>query len=156
MDPTFETGQYLIVDELTFRFSEPERGQVIIMKYPKNLDTFFIKRIIGLPGETVKIKDGKVTIINKDHPQGLLLDEDYVSSRYASHDDHFITLGSTQYFVMGDNRAQSSDSRSWGALERKLIVGRPLIRLLPVSKIDLLPGKIPKGSVGGYETEIQE
>ncbi len=141
MDPTFSTGQYLIVDQITYRFETPKRDDVIILKYPKNPETYFIKRIIGLPNETVSVKGGKITIINNEHPEGLSLDESYVIAQHRTTESFSITLGPTEYFVMGDNRAQSSDSRTWGPLESKYIVGRPIVRLFPFSKIDLLPGR---------------
>lgn len=141
MDPTFSTGHYLIVDELTYRFKEPQRGDVIILKYPKDPKTFFVKRIIGLPGETVDIKDGKVSITNKQGSTTPLRD-DFIDSKNKISDSSRTTLLDTEYFVMGDNRAQSSDSRHWGPLPRDLIVGRAFARLYPFSKINIFPGKI--------------
>lgn len=138
MNPTFENGEYLIVDELSYRFAEPERGDVIIFRYPKEPSKFFIKRIIGLPGETVKITGGTVTISNIS-VSGLVLDEPYVKNISAGNAKE--VLGSEEYFVLGDNRPASSDSRSWGPLERDLIIGRAFVRLLPVTKVDLFPGK---------------
>lgn len=140
MEPTFETGQYLIVDQLTYHFEAPQRGDVIIMRYPKDTSVFFIKRIIGLPGETVELA-GKDVII---HPAGggvaftldeSFLDPDRVNDEYATY-----TLAPGEYFVMGDNRAESSDSRSWGPLPRQDIVGRALVRLFPLNLISLFPG----------------
>ncbi len=119
------------------------------MKYPVDPSTYFIKRIIGLPGETVTINDGKVSIKNKENPTGFALDEKFISEQFASHDAYQITLGPTEYFVMGDNRRESSDSRRWGPLERDLIVGRPMVRLFPLSKIAVSPGKISDTT---YET----
>jgi signal peptidase I len=141
MDPTFATGQFLIVDRLTYDFKKPQRGDVIIFEYPNDPSTYYIKRIIGLPGETINIKDGKVTIINKDNPNGITLDEPYLSPEHLSRDTSSTTLTSTQYFVMGDNRAQSSDSRYWGPLESHFIIGRPIVRLIPVQTISLWPGQ---------------
>lgn len=141
MDPTFETGQYLIVDQLSYHFKEPKRQDVIIMRYPRDPSTYFIKRIIGLPGETVRFKGGIATIINAENPKGMILEEPYIAAEHRSSDSFSITLSDTEYFVMGDNRAQSSDSRIWGPLERKLIVGKPLVRLVPLSEISLFPGK---------------
>src|SRR3989344_4905684 len=140
MDPTFTTGQYLIVDQLTYHFEDPKRGSVIILKYPLNPSTFFIKRIIGLPGETLSMKNGKLTIINKTNPSGFLLNETYITDEHRTSDTFEITLNDTEYFVMGDNRPESSDSRVWGPLESKYIVGRPFVRLFPISKISLFPG----------------
>ncbi len=140
MDPTFSTGQFLIVDRLSYRFEKPSRGDVIVFKYPNNPSVYFIKRIIGLPGETLSIKDGKVTIINSQNPGGLVLDETYIDPTHRSFETSITKLDSDQYFVMGDNRAQSSDSRVWGMLDRGLIAGRPIVRLLPISQLSILPG----------------
>ena len=138
MDPTFRDGEYLVVDQLSHRISEPERGEVIIFKYPRNPSKFFIKRIIGLPGETVIIEDGIVTIINNDNPAGFELDEPYVTTTVVESDRY--VLGTEEYYVMGDNRAASLDSREWNGLPERLIIGRPLVRLLPADRLNLLPG----------------
>ncbi len=135
MDPTFKTGHYLIVDEVSYRFTEPERGSVIVFKYPKDPKKQFIKRIIGLPRETVSLTNGVVTIINSENPEGFLLDEPYVVFKKDDTLKH--TLGEGEYFVMGDNRARSADSRIWGALPEANIIGRPIVRLYPPS---LFPG----------------
>ncbi len=140
MDPTFSTGQFLIVDRVTYRFENPHRGDVIVFEYPNNPSVYYIKRIIGLPGETVSIKNGKVTIINTEHPAGFELTEPYIDASHISVDTSKEVLGATEYFVMGDNRSQSSDSRVWGPLEKHFIVGRPIVRLLPVNNISILPG----------------
>lgn len=140
MDPTFETGEYLIVDQLSYRFEEPKRGSVVIFKYPVNPTQFFIKRVIGLPGETVEIHDGVVTIKNFDNPDGFTLDEKYISSGNIKEDNSTITLSSKEFFVMGDNRKGSSDSRSWGPVKESLIMGRPVVRLLPLGRAEFLPG----------------
>lgn len=138
MHPTFETGQYLIVDQLSYRFNEPERGEIIIFNYPKNPSKFFIKRIIGLPGETISIEGNQVYIINNDTKEKMLLDEPYVVMKKES--DLETTLTDDEYFVMGDNRLASLDSRVWGPLERDFILGRAFARLLPLNKIDITPG----------------
>ncbi len=112
MDPTFRDGQYLIVDELSYYFRPPTRDEVVVFKYPKDPSKHFIKRISGLPGETVTIAGTKQV------------------------------LGPDEYFVMGDNRLASLDSRSWGALPARLITGRVLARLFPLNQIGLWPGVI--------------
>ncbi|MBU6426973.1 signal peptidase I [Patescibacteria group bacterium] len=144
MDPTFASGQFLVVDRLSYRFEKPQRDAVIVFEFPNNPSVYYIKRIIGLPGETLKINDGKITVINAAHPDGLILDEPFVSPAHASHDTETVTLGQGQYFVMGDNRAQSSDSRAWGNLDAKYIVGRPILRLLPLNKLAIWPGDYEK------------
>jgi signal peptidase I len=129
MDPTFHTGQYLIVDELTYHFKTPQRGSVLIFKYPQNPSKYFVKRVIGLPGEIVTIKDGKVMITSNTHPDGFTLDEPYV--KLPKSDDLTYTLGQGEYFVMGDNRIASADSRLWGPVPEKNIIGRPIISFWP-------------------------
>ena len=129
MDPTFETGDYLIVDEVTYQFKEPARGSVMVFKYPKDPSKSFIKRVIGLPRETVSIKDGEVTIFNDSYKEGFTFDEPYV--KFEKKENLELTLGEEEYFVMGDNRIGSADSRLWGPVPKENIVGRPLVRFYP-------------------------
>lgn len=136
MDPTFADGEYLIVDELTYHFESPERGSVLIFKYPKDPSKYFIKRVIGLPGETIRLNNGTVTIINAENPEGFELSEPYVA--YSRPDNATYVLGPGEYFVMGDNRAGSADSRLWGPLPEDKIIGRPILRLWPPA---VWPGK---------------
>ena len=138
MEPTFQTGQYLIVDELSYRFESPQRGDVIIFKYPLDPSQYFIKRIIGLPGETVNIRGGALSITKTDGTT-LNLPESYVKN-IGNGADMSVTIPADKYFVMGDNRPESSDSRYWGLLPRGNIVGRAFVRLLPVNEIGILPG----------------
>jgi signal peptidase I len=138
MHPTFESADYLIVDELTYHFRAPQRGDVIIFRYPGDPSIFYIKRIIGLPGETVHINHGIVTVA-KTNGTNVTLNEPYVVAEDATYTQD-TALASDQYFVMGDNRPQSSDSRVWGPLPRQNIVGRAFVRLLPTSSIGILPG----------------
>ncbi|MFA6006270.1 MAG: signal peptidase I [Candidatus Paceibacterota bacterium] len=139
MVPTFEDGQYLIIDELSYRFHEPARGDVIIFKYPLDPSKFFIKRVIGLPGETVTIKNGDVSITEAGG-KTITLDQSYV--KFPRVDSEISILGKDEYWVMGDNRSASSDSRSWGAITREHIVGVAALRLFPLSGISVLPGKV--------------
>lgn len=139
MDDTFHSGEYLIVDQVSYYFNEPSRGEVIIFRYPRDPSKFFIKRVIGLPGETITIENAKVTITNDEHPEGFLLDEPYIKSMEPTTPTSE-TLGEREYFVMGDNRDHSSDSRSWGVLQEERIIGRALMRLFPPNTIDYLPG----------------
>ena len=136
MDPTFKSGDYLIVDELSYHITEPERGAVVVFKYPKDPKRHFIKRIIGLPGETVTIANGQVTITNEAYPNGFTLDEPYIE--FEKTESLTQKLKDGEYFVMGDNRPASADSRVWGPVPRELIVGRPFIRFMPPG---LFPGK---------------
>lgn len=140
MFPTFKDNQYLIVDQISYKFEEPARGDVVIFKYPLDPSKFFIKRTIGLPNETVSIKQGIITITHADGTE-IELDEPYLKETQISKDTMSVELKDDEYFVMGDNRIASSDSRTWGVLPRKNIVGRALIRLLPVDVLDLNPGE---------------
>ena len=143
MNHTFANGQYLIIDKLTHRFESPERGEVIIFRYPKDTSKFFIKRVIGLPGETVITSSDKVTIKNKENLDGFVLDEPYLSN-VKTRNNLTKKLNDQEYFVMGDNRDRSHDSRTWGALSEMYITGRVILRLLPINQIDLLPGALAK------------
>ena len=138
MQPTFESSQYLIVDQLSYRFDKPERGEVIIFKYPNDPSTFFIKRIIGLPGETVVMQSGELTIKNDALPGGFYIKEPYIKE--AVDDTFTVVLNDDEYFVLGDNRKHSSDSRTWGPLKRKFITGKALIRLFPINVVGINPG----------------
>lgn len=138
MVPTFHSGEYLIVDQVTYRFDDPSRGDVVVFRYPENPSRFYIKRVIGLPGETVVIDDSDVLILNDRHPEGIQLTEPYIEA--SGQVNIRRTLGDDEYFVLGDNRRHSSDSRRWGALKRKYIEGRPAVRLFPVNELDVLPG----------------
>ena len=135
----FHNNEYLIVDQLTYRFRDPERGEVIIFRYPHDPSKYFIKRVIGLPGETVSIENNTITIINEKNPDGLILEEPYIGN-VVTDGNQSITLAENEYFVMGDNRDHSSDSRSWGALEEDKIVGRAWLRLFPPTELSFLPG----------------
>jgi signal peptidase I len=143
MDTTFADSQYLIIDEISYRFENPQRGEVIVLKYPRDPKTYFIKRIVGLPGETVISEAGYISIVNSTYPESapLKLSEKYIDPHNWAGDNFKTTLGPTEYFVMGDNRSHSSDSHIWGPLDRKFIVGRPILRLLPVTKLSVFPGR---------------
>jgi signal peptidase I len=140
MDSTFRDGEYLIVDEISYRLSEPERGDVVVFRYPLEPKKYFIKRIIGLPGERVVVFGEKITIFNTENPEGIVIREPYTHSQTVG--NLSTTLRNDEYFVMGDNRVVSLDSRSWGALPEKDIIGKPFVRLLPLSRIGLFPGTI--------------
>jgi signal peptidase I len=139
MFPTFENGQYLIVDELSYRLGEPERYDVVIFRYPKDTTKFFIKRIMGLPNETLEIKNNEIIIKNSEHPEGFKLDQSFIEE--TTYENMSSEIKTDEYFVMGDNRIASSDSRYWGTVPRKLIVGKAFARLLPFNKASIFPGK---------------
>lgn len=140
MLPTFKNGEYLIVNETAKYVGEYRRGDVVILRYPVDPSKYFIKRVIGLPGETVTAVDGAITVTGGSNATPLVLDEPYVKN--AKSDNFSRTLASDEYFVMGDNRAQSSDSRVWGPVPKKLMDGKALMRLFPFNAIALHPGGV--------------
>src|SRR3989338_7676409 len=117
MHPTFENLDYLIVDEFLYYFQEPARGDVVVFRYPGNPSVFYIKRVIGLPGETLSINRGSVTI-SSTKGESFALNEPYIVNEDATYTKS-ISLNDEEYFVMGDNRPNSSDSRIWGPLPKK-------------------------------------
>lgn len=130
MEPNFESGDYLIIDELSYRLREPQRGEVVVFKYPNDLSKRYIKRIIGLPEEIVVVKNGQVTIFDKWGDR--YLDEsEYLPFSVFTPGNIQVTLGEGEYFVLGDNRSSSSDSRHWGPLPEEDIVGRVIFRAWP-------------------------
>lgn len=141
MSPNFETGNYLIIDRLSYRLDTPKRLDVVVFEFPKDPTRYFIKRVIGLPGERVVVRDGVTKIYNTENPTGFVLPEPFVT--LASHNDATdVTLGADEYFVMGDNRLESYDSRSWGPLPSHFLAGRAFLRLFPFTQIEYLPGAI--------------
>ncbi len=154
MEPNFENNQYLIVNEFGYKktdvgigektfftvnpFKQLGRQHVVVFRYPKNPSQFFIKRVIGLPGEKVEVKGGKITIYNEENPDGFVLDEKaYLASTVKTMGELTILLKSDEYFVMGDNRMFSSDSRSWGPVPEADITGEAFIRAWPLNKITI-------------------
>jgi signal peptidase I len=150
MHPTFENLDYLIVDEIIYSIKAPARGEVIVFRYPENPNIFYIKRLIGLPGETVSINRGVVTITTVDK-KTLILEEPYIVNEDATYTKD-VSLNAGEYFVMGDNRPNSSDSRIWGVLPRKNIIGRVDLRILPVSKSSFFPGSVTYTTVSPSAT----
>jgi len=136
MEPNFSTGNYLLIDEMTYRLRTPERGEVVVFKYPNDPSVYYIKRIIGLPGEQVVVRDGGVEIINKDYPEGFKVDETYLDTSLKTLGNIDAVLGENDYFVMGDNRSFSYDSRSWGSLPKDNIIGIVRLRLFPINSIE--------------------
>lgn len=136
MEPNFHNYEYLIIDELSYRFEAPQRGEVVVFRYPRDPQEHFIKRIIGLPGEDVQIKDNHVYIYNKEHPNGFVLNEAYLnpSEVTLANNENRITLKTDEYFVLGDNRDASQDSRFFGPVNKSFITGRVWLRGLPLNK----------------------
>ncbi len=143
MDTTFSDGQYLIVDQLTYHTRAPQRGEVVIFKYPLDTKKYFIKRVIALPGETIEIINDTVRIINAENPTGFILSEPYIKDDKLNfpRSDIKVTLPAGEFYVLGDNRLVSSDSRIWGPVKQDLITGRPFLRLFPLSDISFNPGR---------------
>lgn len=147
MKPNFHDGEYILTDKISYRFGEPKRGDVIIFTSPTDQDVDFIKRIIGLPGEKVTISDGKVTIKNNEHKDGFVLQEPYetlgpTAGGKEAPQNTEVQVGENEYFVLGDNRLESFDSRSWGNLPKKNIIGKAWLRYWPLNKIGFV--KHPK------------
>lgn len=146
MEDTFQGGEYLIVDQLSYYFESPSRGDVVIFRYPVDPSKFFIKRIVGMPGDTITIEGNIITIKNDANPNGAILEEPYVAAMEPNASiSEFLRDG--EYFVMGDNRNQSSDSRTWGVVTRDKIVGRAFLRLFPVTQIGVFPGEFKSDTV---------
>ena len=139
MEPNFYDKEYLIIDEISYRFRAPERGDIIVFKYPRNPEEYFIKRIVGLPGEKVQIKDGFAYVYNQENPLGVKLAEAYLppSEKTYGLNEEITALGASEYYVLGDNRNASKDSRSFGPVDKKLITGRVLLRGWPFNRIDV-------------------
>ena len=135
MEPSFASGDYLLVDEISYTLRAPQRGEVIVFHYPKDESTYYIKRIIGLPGERLIIKDGKITVFNSQYLNGFVLGENYLPPGLKTSGQEEIILKENEYFVMGDNRNYSFDSRSWGNLQKAEIVGVGRLRLWPFNKV---------------------
>ena len=149
MFPNFHDKEYILVDKWTYKLGRAERGDVIVFKSPTNPKEYFIKRIIGLPGETVLVKDNTVTIYNTRYPDGFVLSEapylaqtdDYATlcSGTTSFCGEKVTLGEQQYFVLGDNRKHSSDGRVFGPISFDSIAGMAWLRLWPLNNVDFIP-----------------
>jgi signal peptidase I len=154
MEPNFEDGQYLIINEFGFKetdialgshsiwdiksFRELDRQHPIVFRYPVDPKKFFIKRVIGLPGEKVKIENGEITIFNSEYPNGFVLDEkEYIPATTKTKGDMTVTLKDNQYYVLGDNRSFSSDSRSWGPVPKEDIIGEVFLRAWPLDKMSV-------------------
>lgn len=134
MEPNFFDHEYLIIDEISYRFSEPERGDILVFHYPNDPKNYFIKRLVGLPGETVEVANGQVKIYNDEYPNGIVLDESlYLPDEYTAQTRRD-TLKADEYFVLGDNRASSLDSRFFGPIEEDVVVGKVWVRGWPLDR----------------------
>ena len=139
MEPNFYDHEYLIIDEITYRFNEPRRGDIVVFRYPRDPREYFIKRLIGLPGDEVQIKEGIVIIFNEQNLEGTVLDEYYLSEGVKTYGltEGKVVLGENEYYVLGDNRNSSKDSRSFGPVNESFITGKVLLRGWPFDRIQL-------------------
>jgi len=140
MEPNFYDHEYLIIDEISYRFREPQRGEIVVFRYPRDPSQYFIKRIIGLPGEKIEIKEGKIYVYNQKYPEGIAIDERlYLEAgvETRSFGNKVFVLEKDEYFVLGDNRDLSRDSRDFGPVEKSLIVGRVWFRGWPFNRMTL-------------------
>jgi signal peptidase I len=135
MEPNFHDHEYLVIDEISYRFRAPARGDIVVFRYPNDPSQYFIKRVVGVPGDRVKIADNDVWIYGANSPEGVRLDEStYLASSVPTAGDKDVTLAPDEYFLMGDNRTASLDSRSFGPVTRDFIVGRVWVRGWPPEK----------------------
>ncbi len=141
MEPNYSNGEYLIVDEISYRFRDPKRGEVIVFRYPEDPNHRHIKRIIGLPQETVIVENQEIKIIKNDKTTMTLDESHYLPSSNVIVEEFEIVLGQDEYFVLGDNRLVSFDSRRWGSLPRDHIIGKTFLKLFPFSNLSL--AKVP-------------
>jgi len=141
MEPSFKAGDYLVIDELSYYLHPPRRGDLVIFRYPPDPSVFFIKRLIGMPGDVLTVgSDGTVTVIPQFSSNIERLSEPYMLTTAAPQATTTITLDKDEYFVLGDNRDVSFDSRVWGPVPGRYIIGRAIARLFPLSKVGLFPG----------------
>ncbi len=139
MEPSFYDHEYLIIDEISYRFVEPKRGDIIVFRYPRNPQEYFIKRVIGLPGEKVEIREGEIYVYNDEYKDGVILEENYLSEEtktYGNFSSEIVELTEGEYFVLGDNRNSSKDSRSFGPVKESFVTGRVFFRGWPFNKIE--------------------
>ncbi len=140
MIPSFTNGEYIIVDQISYKtLQSPQRGDIVIFKSPQDPSKFLIKRVIGLPNETIEIL-GEDIYIKKEGEDFEKIEEDYLNVDFNAYVKN-LKLENDEFFVLGDNRNNSIDSRYFGAVKENLIIGRAFLRLLPIRKINYLPGK---------------
>lgn len=138
MTPAFHDGDYLIVDQISYRFKTPQRGEVIVFKYPKDPSQRFIKRIVGLPQEKIELRNEQIIITDK-FGETIVLDESNYLLSQGWFEEMEVNLGEGEYFILGDNRDHSFDSRRWGPLSKEYIVGRVLLRAWPPKAMAYIP-----------------
>lgn len=146
MFPTFDDNDYILTDKVTYRFKKPLRGDIVVFKAPQNPKNEYIKRIIALPGEKIKISNGRYYIFNSSHIKGEILEEPYINPTVSTtpgvfaKEGEIVSVPDNQYFVSGDNRSHSSDSREWGTVPMENITGKAFLRYWPIKQLQLIPG----------------
>jgi signal peptidase I len=143
MEPSFFDHEYLLIDEISYRFARPERGAVVVFRYPRDPRQFFIKRIIGLPGETVRLDNGRVTIVNAAAPDGFALTEPYLEAGLTTSGELSVAVPVGHYFLLGDNRSSSLDSRVFGPVSERYLTGRVWLRAWPFKRWQVF-GDVPE------------
>ena len=146
MLPNFRNGEYLLTEMVSYNLlkKEPQRGEVVVFRSPEQPNLDFIKRVVALPNEKIKLENGRVFIINQEHPEGFLLEEDYLEEgtvtegRRTIKDGEVFSTGDNGYVVMGDNRERSSDSREWGVIGKENIIGKVWLRYWPPEAVALI------------------
>lgn len=146
MESNFHNWDYLITDRISYSFEKPERGDVVVFHLPHEYSRTLIKRVVGVPGDTITATRDSVRIVNDANPEGFLLQEEYLSAENkGGPNGTTVVLKESEYFVLGDNRRVSSDSRTWGVLPEDHIIGRVLVRLFPLSAIGIFPAEARYG-----------
>lgn len=131
MQPNLNEGEFVVVNRLAYRWDEPQRGDIIVFRFPGNQQKRYIKRVIGIEGDFISIQDGQVSI------NGLSLDEPYIAAA-PTYEGEWV-VGSGSVFVLGDNRNNSNDSKNWGTLEENAIIGKAILVYWPPTEIGLIP-----------------
>lgn len=143
MEPNFYDHEYLIINEISYRFEEPQRGDIVVFKYPRDPKQYFIKRIVALPGERIEISNNQIRVHNKEKPEGVILNESmYLDSSARTWGEMSVLLGPEEYFVLGDNRSSSVDSRQFGSLKKEFIIGKTWLRGWPFDRINIFESPV--------------
>lgn len=154
MEPNFHNGEYLLINEWGYKhtnigfasdplmsvkpFRDLNRSDVVVFRYPKNPSVFYVKRVVGLPGETITLEKGQIRISLEDGSSYVLDESPYIPDSVHTEGGQMVTLGEDEYFVMGDNREHSNDSRSWGPVSKEFIIGKVFVRMWPLDHFGLI------------------
>lgn len=131
MEPSLHDGEFVVINRLAYRWANPDRGEIIVFNFPLDPERRFIKRIIGLPGDTISVHQGTVFV------NGIALDEPYIYAAPQYDGEWVVEEG--HYFVLGDNRNNSSDSQNWGSLEAEDIIGKAVVIYWPITDLGIIP-----------------